>query len=194
MAEHITVYGFETSNNMKVRIALKHKGIPFTFETIDPSDRSEIERLSGQPLTPVMVHGGSVLFDSAAILRYLDANFLDTPRLFAGSRERIWEIEEWEGFARHELAAAMKMMLPLRLAGEEDAEVAAHAQELFHEATAKLEECLSGQEWLMGDELTAADITAAPVVFRTEKAGFAALPDGRDQTRAWMDRVMAFDV
>ena len=43
-------------------------------------------------------------------------------------------------------------------------------------------------------QITAADITAAPVVFRTEKAGFATLPDGRDRTRAWMDRVMAFDV
>lgn len=194
MAEQITIYGFETSNNMKVRIALKHKGIPFTFETIDPADRSEIVRLTGQPLTPVLVHGSSVLFDSAAILRYLDANFPDTPRLFAGSRERIWEIEEWEGFARHELAAGMKMMLPLRLAGEEDTEVAAHAQELFEEATAKLEERLAEGEWLMGDEITAADITAAPVVFRTEKAGFATLPAGRDRTRAWMDRVMAFDV
>jgi len=194
MAEQITIYGFETSNNMKVRIALKHKGIPFTFETIDPADRSEIVRLTGQPLTPVLVHGSSVLFDSAAILRYLDANFPDTPRLFAGSRERIWEIEEWEGFARHELAAGMKMMLPLRLAGEEDTEVAAHAQELFEEATAKLEKRLAEGEWLMGDEITAADITAAPVVFRTEKAGFATLPAGRDRTRAWMDRVMAFDV
>ena len=88
----------------------------------------------------------------------------------------------------------MKMMLPLRLAGEDDPEVAAHAQELFAAATAKLEDRLSGREWLMGDEITAADITAAPVVFRTEKAGFATLPDGRDRTSAWMDRVMAFDV
>jgi glutathione S-transferase len=194
MAEEITVYGFETSNNMKVRIALKHKGIPFKFETIDPADRSEIERLSGQPLTPVMVHGERVLFDSAAILRYLDANFPETPRLFAGSRERIWEIEEWEGFARHELHAAMKLMLPLRLTGQEDAEVAAHAQALFDDATAKLEEGLADHEWLVGDEITAADITAAPVVYRTVKAGFAHLPEGRDNTRAWMERVMAFDV
>lgn len=194
MAEHITVYGFETSNNMKVRIALKHKGIPFTFETIDPSDRSEIERLSGQPLTPVMVHGGSVLFDSAAILRYLDANFLDTPRLFAGSRETIWEIERWEGFARRDLAAAMMMMLPLRFSGEDDPEVAAHAQELFDEATYRLEERLSEHEWLVGDAITAADVTAAPVVFRTVKAGFAQLPDGRDHTRTWMERVMALDL
>ena len=194
MAEEITVYGFETSNNLKVRIALKHKSIPFTFKTIDPADRTEIERLSGQPLTPVMVHGDCVLFDSAAILRYLDANFPDTPRLYAGDRQRIWEIEEWEGFARHDLAAAMKMMLPLRMAGEDDPEVAAHAQVLFDEATAKLEDRLADNEWLMGDEMTAADITAAPVVFRTVNAGFAHLPKERNRTHAWMNRVMSFDV
>ena len=193
MDDHVTIYGFETSNNLKVRMALKHKGIPFTFETIDPSDRGEIERLSGQPLTTVMVHGDRVLFDSAAILRYLDANFPATPRLFAGPREVMWEIERWEGFARRDLAAAMMRLLPLRLAGEEDEEAAAEAQELFEEATAELEAHLSEREWLVGEEIGAADITAAPVVFRTVNAGFAKLPAGRDKTHAWMNRVMALD-
>ncbi len=41
-------------------------------------------RISGQHLTPVIEHGEVVLFDSAAILRYLDAAFRETPPLFGG--------------------------------------------------------------------------------------------------------------
>ena len=66
MKPELTILGFETSNNIKVRVALGFKEIPYEFRTIDPADRSEIVRLSGQHLTPVLVHGDRVLFDSAA--------------------------------------------------------------------------------------------------------------------------------
>ena len=79
----LVIYGFETSNNFKVRIALGFKGIGHRFETIDPSDRAALVEMSGQPFTPIMVHGDTTLFDSAAILRFLEANFLDTPKLFS---------------------------------------------------------------------------------------------------------------
>ncbi|MHC5062950.1 MAG: glutathione S-transferase family protein, partial [Planctomycetota bacterium] len=75
MSSKVQVYGFETSNNMKVRVALGYKGIPYEFKSIDPADRSRIQDLSGQFLTPVLVHGEQVVADSAAILRYLDLAF-----------------------------------------------------------------------------------------------------------------------
>ena len=57
MTPEIVVHGFETSNNMKVRVALGFKNIAYDFKWIDPADRGEIVRLSGQHLTPVMLHG-----------------------------------------------------------------------------------------------------------------------------------------
>ena len=65
----LVIHGFETSNNFKVRVALGFKGIDYRFETIDPSDRAGMVKISGQPFTPVMVHGDVVMFDSAAIVR-----------------------------------------------------------------------------------------------------------------------------
>ena len=85
MKPEILIHGFETSNNMKVRVALGFKQIPYEFRTIDPAQRGEIVRLSGQRLTPLMQHGDRVLFDSAAILRYVEANFRDRPPLFGSS-------------------------------------------------------------------------------------------------------------
>ena len=48
---------------MKVRVALGYKGIAHEFRSIDPADRDGVVRLSGQHLTPVLVHGETVLFD-----------------------------------------------------------------------------------------------------------------------------------
>ncbi len=112
MTSELVVHGFETSNNMKVRVALGFKDIPYEFHSIDPADRGEILKLSGQHLTPVMVHDGHVLFDSAAILRYLESNFRDRPPLFGSSHKEQWAIEDEELFARTTLAQPMPLSRP----------------------------------------------------------------------------------
>jgi glutathione S-transferase len=69
-------------NNLKVRLALRFKGIPFEAIPVDPADRSGVLAISGQELTPVIEDRGIVLNDSEAILHYLEANYRDAPRLF----------------------------------------------------------------------------------------------------------------
>ena len=110
MSDGIRIYGFETSNNMKVRIALGYKGLDYTYTEVDPGDRAELIRLTGQFLTPVMVHGERTLFDSAAILRYLDANFPDTPRLYSEEYGEMADIEGWERFTMTQLGEVVGMM------------------------------------------------------------------------------------
>ena len=171
MADQVIVYGFETSNNIKVRIALWYKEIPYQFETIDPQDRSEIIRLSGQPFTPILVHGDRVLFDSAAILRYLEANFRDSTPLFSDDYQTMREIEAWEGFARRELALPMLTVLRSRLAGTLESSIVEKATTLFSETSELLDERLAEQDWLLGESMTAADVTAAPVVYRSFEGG-----------------------
>ncbi|MFQ5742482.1 MAG: glutathione S-transferase family protein [Acidobacteriota bacterium] len=193
MSDQVAVYGFETSNNFKVRVALGYKDIPYAFHTIDPGDRAELLRLSGQPLTPVIVHGDAVLFDSAAILRYLDANFLDTPRLFPADAAVLREVEAWESFARRELHEPIMIVVRQRLAGRTDAEEIERAGALFAEVTSRLEERLTDRDWLVSEQMTAADVTAAAVVFRAREAGAFPFPEGRPRMQAWMHRVMAYD-
>ena len=117
MTDPVVVYGFETSNNMKVRIALGYKGIPYRFQSIDPGDRDEIVRLSGQYLTPVLIHGDRVVSDSGAILRYLDHAFADTPRLYGDSRTEQWAIEDEELFARAILAGPIMAIVHHKVDG-----------------------------------------------------------------------------
>lgn len=194
MSSDVVVWGFETSNNMKVRVGLGYKRIPYEFRSIEPSDRRQIVRISGQHLTPVLVHGDRVLFDSAAILRYLDANFADTPKLFGRDRDEQWRIEDLELFARRDLAAPMMELVHTRVSGGTVDEVMEkRCTEAFAAAVTTLAQRIDGREWLVGDRMSAADITAAAVLFRVRSAGLFALPPAADATTAWVDRVMRFD-
>ncbi len=194
MSPEVIIHGFETSNNMKVRIALGFKGIPYEFRTIDPRDRGEIQRLSGQHLTPVMLHADRVLFDSAAILRYLEANFSGRPKLFGDSHREQWAIEDLELFARLTLAGPMMELVHHRVyGGTVDDAMQQRCAAAFAGAAATLVDALQGREWLVGDAMTAADVTAAAVVYRILQSKLFDLPQGSERIQQWVDRVMAYD-
>jgi glutathione S-transferase len=208
MNDKLTLHQIRMSgNSIKVRIALAYKGLAYEAIDVDPQDRAEIAKLSGQPLTPVLVHGGSVLFDSASILRYLDANFRDSPALYSADYAEMKQIEQWEAWARGPLNEPFYMMLTQLRSGESDPAVGPKASSLLHEVTGRIEERLAGSEWLAGNRMSAADVTAAPYVFYgmlPEQAAAISpmaaalrqalhLGEGRDRTRAWAQRVMAHD-
>ena len=194
MSPEVVIYGFETSNNIKVRVALGFKGIPYEFRSIDPGERDEILRISGQSLTPVMVHGDRVLFDSAAIMRYLDANFPETPKLFWGNRSEEWEIEDWEFFARFELAGPMMEVLHRRATGGTvNAVMLERCTETFGQATTVLAHRLEGRQWLVGDRMSAADVTAAAVLRRVQNVNMFVFPPAADSLSMWMENVLSFD-
>jgi glutathione S-transferase len=194
MPTELAIHGFETSNNIKVRVALGFKGIPYTFHAIDPAHRDEILRISGQRLTPIMVHGDRVLFDSAAILRYLEANFPGRPRLFGASVAEQWAMEDMELFARHTLAAPMMEIVHHRVSGGTvDDAMQARCAAAFQQAASKLMEKLAGREWLVGASMSVADVTAAAVMYRVRQAHLFPPAAGADAIRPWEDRVTAFD-
>jgi len=198
-------------NNMKVRIALNYKGISFDTVEVDVMDeeRAGVVEVSGQPLTPVIKHGDTVLYDSRAILRYLDNNFRDTPSLFATDRPTMMALEREEDYGRNKIAEPVGMVFQQAFAeGGPDVSVCQQASEMIHEATAPYEERLQNHDFLMGDHLTVVDVTAAPFVSYSmvpPEAGGTdnpivqhfidnfSLGEGRDKTREWVGRVMAYD-
>lgn len=70
----IRLYRAPYSTNVeRVALALAHKSIPVSSVVISYDDRSEVERVSGQGLVPVIVdEDGTVVYDSAAILEHLE--------------------------------------------------------------------------------------------------------------------------
>lgn len=205
----ITMFNLGPSpNNMKVRIAMNYKGIPFDKIDVDFEDRADVVEASGQPLTPVIKHGDSVVYDSRAILRYLDNNFHDTPPLFSVDRETMQELESEEEYARQKLGAAVGMIFGQAFEPEPDPEVCAEASRMINEVTAPYEERLQNHDFLMGDHMTVVDVTAAPYIFYSmlpPEAGGPENPivqffndnldlgEGRERTRDWVGRVMSYD-
>lgn len=208
MAEAIKLYHIVGSPNcMKARIALAYKGLIYESVVIDPKDRSEVVRVSGQPFTPALVHGGHVLFDSSAILRYLDANFRTTKPLFSSDSDTMRAIERFERLGRTELSEPISIAFRQLMSGAPVPAELARASALLNEHTGQLEARLREGDWLVGDAMTAADVVVAPAVHygiepQHDVSGspmlkfFAdnlTLGAGRDKTRAWVRRVMAWD-
>lgn len=198
-------------NNLKARLALGYKGlayerIPFQPQDL-PGDRGKLVEVSRQPRTPVLVHGQTVIFDSAGIMRYLEANFPATPPLFTSDYQQFGEIEEWELFARTKLGEAIRMAFGQAFAPAPDLKVVDEARRKLAEATGALEDRLSGRTWLVGDHLTAADVACAAPLYLTDLTEQAAgahpllgffrahlsLGQDRPHTLAWLRRVMAHD-
>jgi glutathione S-transferase len=191
-------------NNIKVRAALAYKKLPYERIAVEPGKRDALVAVSGQPLAPVLLHGDTVVYDSYAITRYLDANFPDTPRLYSADRDTIKAIESWEVFARAEVGPAISLMFGQLFAPAVDPDKVRRADETLNRAAARVEETLGKGEWLVGKALTAADLTVGTMLYcgavpesaaGDRVAGFFKKHltiTGAPKTIDWIGRVMAW--
>ena len=205
----VRLYDLAPSPNcIKARIGLNLKAVPFRKIAVDPKDRAAVVKSSGQPLTPVLLYGPAVVFDSHAILRWLDANVRQGPRLFSADYATMKKIEEWEVFARSGLERSVRQMFGMafgRIPVTDEAVAAANVA--FAADSARLEEALTKGPWLVGGEVSAADVMLAANFYyasQPEHPTVRALPfwsvfqrfdlgPGRDRTRDWLARTMAWD-
>ena len=77
-----------STNVERVSLVLAHKRLQAEWVDHDPADRSELMRLSGQELVPVLEHEGRALTDSPVILEYLERRFPEPPLLSADPARR----------------------------------------------------------------------------------------------------------
>jgi glutathione S-transferase len=199
----LRVYRIPFSTNVeRVALALAHKGVGDEWIDVDPDDRSEVVRVSGQELVPVVEHDGQVLTDSPVILEYLEERYPERPllpadparraevRVFCAWFNRVWKLapnaivaEE----ARTRADAARIAALGEELRGTRD---------LF-------EELLAGRDFLLG-ELSLADVTAFPFLkyavlwqegdpdrFHEVLREWLAVDGGYPRLEAWIHRLDA---
>ncbi|MFQ5719321.1 MAG: glutathione S-transferase family protein [Acidobacteriota bacterium] len=193
-------------NSIKVRLALGFKQLACEKIDINPEDRSPIIKASGQPLAPVLLHGDTVVFESHAILRYLDGNFRDTPRLFSKDRDIMRGIEAWEIWERQDPSNAVGACIGEAFKPEPDLDAVRKAAALLNRAADRVEAVLADSPFLVGGTLTAADITIAPWMacgLLTAEAAETFPPirllidqfrlEGHEKTCEWVTRIMAYD-
>ena len=158
----LTVYRGPFSTNVeRVALALAHKGVAVEYVDVLYHDRTEIVRVSGQELVPVLVDGDRVLTDSPVILEHLEERFPQPPLLprDPARREEVRTFVDWfNGLWKRppNLIAAEETK------AEPDRERIAELERRIAGTLPRFEALLAGRDHLFGDELTLADVTAFP--------------------------------
>lgn len=157
------LYRAPFSTNVEcVALALAHKQLEVESVWIEYTDRSPVERVSGQSLVPVLeLDDGAVVCDSMQIVRVLEERFPSPPLYPADAVGRAQMISFINWFnARWKLAP-----------NDIEAEIASEQPDVkridalaaqMAVALVRFERMLKGRTYLMGDELSAADCAAYP--------------------------------
>jgi glutathione S-transferase len=152
----VKLYRARFSTNVeRVALALAHKGLSAESVWIEYSDRSPVEAVSGQGLVPVLIDDdGTVVTESMDIVRYIDERHPDRPLYPAdpARREEILVFIDWFN--------AVWKVAPNAI--EADPSTVERHSAWMAAALDRFEAMLSGRDYLMGDDFSAADIAAFP--------------------------------
>jgi len=193
------LYGFPPSpNTWKVRAVAAHLGIPLELEFVDltKGDSRTPAFLAINPAgrTPALVDGDFKLWESTAIMQYLASQkpnslWPDNARARADiARWQSWQLAHWskEGCEPLIFNRLVKKLLGL---GAPDEAAVAKGLESFNKEAKVLDAHLAKQPYLVGKELTLADISVAAPLFYTKEAD---LPVGAyPRIQEWFGRVSA---
>lgn len=158
----LRLYRIPFSTNVeRVALALAHKGIPVEYVDVDPEDRTAVLEVSGQELVPVLVDGGRVVTDSPAILEHLEQRFPE-PALFPRDPARREELRSFLDWFNEVWKRPPNLIAAEEAKPEPDRARIAELERRIAASLARFEALLDGRDWLFGDELTAADVTAFP--------------------------------
>ena len=201
----IRLYRIPQSTNVeRVALALAHKGIEAESVWIDPSDRKEVRRVSGQPLVPVLVDGDETIADSTRILEYLEERYPQRPlypedtapraemEMFVDWFNRVWKVPP------NAIAAELVKAKP------NEKRIAAWGGELRGRLDL-FERLLEDRGHLLGEDFSAADCVAFPFlkyaalpmpdgddeVFHRVLRDYQSLGDSHPRLEAWISRVDA---
>jgi len=173
----LRVYRVPFSTNVeRVALAAAHKGLEVEWVDVPYDDRTEVVRVSGQELVPVLVHGELVLADSPRILGYLEEQFPEPP-LFPRDPARRAELGAFLDWFNQVWKRPPNLLVAEEEKPQPDRGRIAELEARIAAALPRFEALLDGRDFLFGDELSAADVTVFPFL------KYAALWDEGDEHR-----------
>ncbi|HUF22293.1 MAG TPA: glutathione S-transferase family protein [Burkholderiales bacterium] len=193
-------YGSGSPFAWRVWLALEHKQIPYELRTMSFSSGElkspEYLRINPRGRVPAIADGGFTLYESAAIVEYLDeAHAGNSAMLFPGDRARRAFVRRIVAENDNYLAQAnerlVERILFTKMENWNEAAIA-EARDAFGGELERFENMLTA-DWLAG-ELSAADHAVYPVIAlalrmqkRKPELGIDAMLGPR--VKSWMSRV-----
>lgn len=191
----------------RVQLALEHLGLSYDTHVLSISDgslkRPEYLTLNPRGRVPTLRQGSTVIYESLAILAYLDRCHPQAGLFGADAEEcgRIWQIcSEYTAYMD---PAVEGFTVPIYFgeAGAQAAQVRAAISVLAREL-GTWEQRLGAGDWFVGDRPTAADYVLYPAFRSIQRASskplardfelpFLPIPGVAPRLHAWMSRVEA---
>jgi len=172
MSEAI-VYGFPRSTFVNiVRLVLTHKDVAYRFEDLEPvMGRSKHLALHPFNRVPIFRHGDFTVYETRAIVGYIDEAFAGT-RLTPPDPRAQARMNQWIGVVDSYVYPYMiyhvtheRLVFP-ELGIASDEKVVAHALPKVDTALEVVErELADGRDYLLGPDLTIADFYLLPSTF-----------------------------
>jgi glutathione S-transferase len=183
-----------------VLVALEEKGATYRFQAVAPGTVRLPEHLALHPFgrVPVLVHGQFRLYETAAILRYIE-RVLPTPALMPAAAQRaarvdqLMNINDWYLFQGPGNVIGFQRVVGPRLLGLTPDEAAIEAVlPKAHAVLAEISGLLGSQRFLAGEAFTLADAMIAPQLdFLAQTPEWQPLTAQRLNLRDWLARVNA---
>jgi glutathione S-transferase len=194
----IVVYGVPGSPFVRtVQMGLEEKRAPYRLDAVQLGTGKSQDHLHRHPFgrVPVIDHDDYRLYETQAILRYLDARFPEPswqprePRA-VGRMNQIIGINDWYFFPK--VAAVIvfnRIVGPLLMGRATDEAAICGAMPLARTCIGELNRLLGAQRFMVGDRLSIADLMLAP-----QLDFFAATPEGAELMRGtaladWLARM-----
>jgi glutathione S-transferase len=167
------VYGFPRSTFVNiVRLVLTHKDVPYTFHDLE-TVMGKPEHLALHPFNrvPILRHGDFTIYETSAIVSYVDEAFAG-PRLTPQVARARGRMSQWISAVNSYYYPYMiyhvtheRLVFP-ELGIASDEKVVAHALPKVELGLGVLERELShGQDYVLGAELSLADFFILPSTF-----------------------------
>jgi glutathione S-transferase len=199
MAE-IAVYGIPGSPLVRAALlGLEEKGVPYRLQALSVGENRGEAHLARHPFgrVPVIEHGDFRLYETQAILRYVDAAFpgpalQPTEPRAAARMNQVMGISDWYVFRDIGVGIVFQRIVgPILLGRAADEAVIREALPKAQVCIGELERLLGDQPYFVGEMPSIADLMLAP-----QLDYFAATPEGgvmlaRTSLAAWLERMNA---
>jgi len=196
----IAVYGIPGSPFLRsVEIALREKAVPYELHAMAPADMRTPDHLERHPFgrIPMFDQDGFRLYESQAIIRYVDDVFPDPPLTPADPKARarmnqVIGIIEWYLFPKAAAPIGFQRIIGPRLLGiPSDESIVAEAMPTARLCIAELERLLGDKAYMTGNQVTIADI-----MLGAQLDLFSECAEGRElisgtRLQPWLERMRA---
>jgi glutathione S-transferase len=198
MVSDLTLYGLSRSVYTRIaRLALEEKGAAYELAEVEIFGKEGVpaEHIRRHPFgrIPVLRHTDFVVYETAAITRYVDESFAGPSLQPFQSRQRARMnqiIGLLDAYAYRPMVWGIfvqRVRIPLQ-GGKSDEETIGNAMPVVETCLDSLEKLLGDQSFLAGDALTLADLHAAPMLLYLMLADEGkALMSKRAELSRWLD-------